>query len=165
MFKAIFGQQKDSSPSEFYCILMEIIAGVYAKLLYLACPTLCNPKGCSPSGSSVHGILQARILEWVAMLSSRVFSQPRDPTRISYVSCIGRRALYHESHLGSPFMSRDELINRRGLVSHGIQEKSSLRDNVGRVGENVLVLSLEEEAWGYLPKDRRWRRAFDGWIL
>ena len=58
-------------------------------------PTLCNPKGCSPSGSSVHGILQGRILEWVAMLSSRGFSQPRDPTRISYVSCIGRRVLYH----------------------------------------------------------------------
>ena len=96
MFKAIFGQQKDSSPSEFYCTLMEIlIAGVHAELLHLACPTLCNPKGCSPSGSSVHGILQGRILEWVAMLSSRGFSQPRDPTRISYVSCIGRRVLYH----------------------------------------------------------------------
>ena len=134
-------------------------------LVTQSCLTLHDHMNCSLSGSSVHGILQARILEWVAMLSSRVFSQPRDPTRISYVSCIGRRALYHESHLGSPFMSRDELINRRGLVSHGIQEKSSLRDNVGRVGENVLVLSLEEEAWGYLPKDRRWRRAFDGWIL
>ena len=35
------------------------------------CPTLCNPMGCSPPGSSVHGILQAGILEWVAMPSSR----------------------------------------------------------------------------------------------
>ena len=48
--------------------------------------------------------------------------------------------------------SRDELINRKGLVSHGTQEKSSLRDKVGWVGENVLVLTLEEEAWGTFPR-------------
>ena len=47
------------------------------------CPALCNPMDCSPSGSSVHGILQARILEWVAMPSSRGSSQPRDRTRVS----------------------------------------------------------------------------------
>ena len=40
--------------------------------------TLCDPMDCSPSGSSVHGILQARILEWVAMIFSRGSSQPRD---------------------------------------------------------------------------------------
>ena len=43
-----------------------------------SCPTLCNPMDCSPSGSSLHGILQARTLEWVAMPSSRGSSQPRD---------------------------------------------------------------------------------------
>ena len=43
--------------------------------------TLCNPMGCSPPGSSVQGILQARILEWVAMCSSRGSSWPgREPT-------------------------------------------------------------------------------------
>ena len=50
-------------------------------------------------GSSVHGILQARTLEWVAMPSSRGASQPRDQISISYVSCIGMWVLYH--HLGS----------------------------------------------------------------
>ena len=40
--------------------------------------TLCNPKDCSLPASSVHGILQGRILEWVAMHSSRESSQPRD---------------------------------------------------------------------------------------
>ena len=60
-----------------------------AKLLQL-CPSLCDPMDCSPPGSSVHGILHARILEWVAMPSSRGSSRPRDQTRISYVSCIGR---------------------------------------------------------------------------
>ena len=51
-------------------------------------PTLCDPMDCSLSGSSVHGILQARILVWIAMLSSRGSSQPRDQTHISWVSCI-----------------------------------------------------------------------------
>ena len=42
-----------------------------------------------------HGILQSRILEWVSMSSSRGFSQPRDQTHVSYVSCNGRLVLYH----------------------------------------------------------------------
>ena len=43
-----------------------------------SCLTLCDPMDCKVSGSSVHVILQAKILEWVAMLFSRRFSQPRD---------------------------------------------------------------------------------------
>ena len=49
---------------------------------------------CSPSGSSVHGILQEKILEQVAISSSRGSSQPRDQTQV-YVSSIGRQILYH----------------------------------------------------------------------
>ena len=60
-----------------------------------SCPTLCDPVDCSPPGSSVHGILQARILEWVAVPSSRGSSQPRNQTCFAYISCIGRRVLYH----------------------------------------------------------------------
>ena len=45
--------------------------------------TLCNPMDCSPQGSSVPGILQARILEWVAISSFRGSSQPTDRTRVS----------------------------------------------------------------------------------
>ena len=47
------------------------------------CPTFCDPMDCSPPGSSVHGILQARILEWIAMPFSRGSFQRRDRTRIS----------------------------------------------------------------------------------
>ena len=47
-------------------------------LVSQSCPTLCDPTDRSPLGSSVHGILQARILEWTAMPSSRRSSQPRD---------------------------------------------------------------------------------------
>ena len=59
------------------------------------CLTLCNPMDCSLPDSSVHGILQARILEWVAMPSSRGSFQPRDRTPVSYVSCTGSQVLYH----------------------------------------------------------------------
>ena len=60
-----------------------------------SCPTLCDSTDCSPPGFSVHGVLQARILEWVAMPSSRGSSPLRNRTRISYMSCTGRRILYH----------------------------------------------------------------------
>ena len=56
-----------------------------------SCVQLCNPADCSLPGCSVHGILQARTLEWVAMPSSRGSSQPRDQTYLCYVSCIGSR--------------------------------------------------------------------------
>ena len=52
------------------------------------CPTLCDPMDCSLPGSSVHGILQVRILEWVAIPFSRGSSRPRDQT---WVSCIAGR--------------------------------------------------------------------------
>ena len=63
-------------------------------------PTLCDPMDHNPAGSSAHGILQARILERVAVPSSRRSSQPRDQTHISYISCAGRQILYHYCHLG-----------------------------------------------------------------
>ena len=53
-----------------------------------SCPTLCNPQGCSPPGSLVHGMSQARILEWVAISFSGGSSWPRGWTRISCVSCL-----------------------------------------------------------------------------
>ena len=68
-----------------------------------SCLTLGDPMDCSLPGSSVHGILQARILECVAICYSRGSSQPRDWTHISCVSCMGRQILYHWCHLGSPW--------------------------------------------------------------
>ena len=69
------------------------------------CKTLCDSTDCSPPGSSVHRILQAGILEWVAMPSSRGPSLPRDQTHVSYVSCVARWVLYHWHHLGSLYWS------------------------------------------------------------
>ena len=65
-------------------------------------PALCNPVDCSPPGSSLERISQARIVEWVAISSSRGSSRPRDQTQVSYVSCRGRWVLFRQRHLGSP---------------------------------------------------------------
>ena len=50
-----------------------------------SCPTLCDPMDCSLRGSSVHGIFQARILEWVAISFSKRSSRPRDQTQVSWL--------------------------------------------------------------------------------
>ena len=74
------------------CVFLECVLSLQL------CLTLCNPLEYSPPGFSVHGILQARTLQWIAMPSSRGSSQPRNWTWVSYVSCIGRQVL----NLGSP---------------------------------------------------------------
>ena len=73
------------------CVCVCVCARVRAQ----SCLTLCDPMDCSPPGSSVHEIFQARILEWVAISYSRGSSQPGDRTCVSCISCIGRQILYH----------------------------------------------------------------------
>ena len=82
--------QVDSSPTKpsRKCITSECVCVLDAQL----CPTLCDPMDCIPPGSSVDRIFQTRILEWVAISSSRGSSWPRDQT---HVSCTGRQILYH----------------------------------------------------------------------
>ena len=71
-----------------------------------SCPTLCDPMDCSPPGSSVHGSLQARIPEWVAMPSSRGSSPPRDQT---HGSCTAGRFFTAEP-MGKPSFSSTEFF-------------------------------------------------------
>ena len=66
------------------------------------CPTLCDATDCSPWGSSVHGVLQARIPEWVAISSSRGSSLSRDWTCIFWVSCIAGRFFTHWATAEAP---------------------------------------------------------------
>ena len=54
------------------------------------CLNLCNLMDCSPPDSSVHGIIQERIVEWVVIFSSREYAGSKDQTHVSYVSCTGR---------------------------------------------------------------------------
>ena len=89
-----------------------------------SCPTLCDPMDCSPPGSSVHGILQARVLEGVAISFSRGSSQPRDRTRVScipgrrFTLCAAREALgapknkvCHSLHCSSEYNPSDFGVN------------------------------------------------------
>ena len=93
---------------------------------------LCNPMDCGPLGSSVHGILQARILDWVAMPSSRGSSQPRNQTYVSYVSWIGRWVLYLQCHLGSQSPKEEGAVNRKEGVlreqNEQMPEKCSIKN-------------------------------------
>ena len=81
------------------------------------CPTLCDPLDSSPPGSSVHGISQAIILEWVTISFSRGSSWPKDQT---HDSCVGRRALYcwatgeAQKVLVCAFWGRDQLVQYSG---------------------------------------------------
>ena len=58
------------------------------------CPNFCDPMDCSPAGSFVHGIFQARMLEWVAISFFRGSSQPRDRIHVSCVPCTAGRFFY-----------------------------------------------------------------------
>ena len=70
-----------------------------------SCLTLCGPTDCSPPGSSLHEIFQARILEWVAKPSSRGSSKPWDQTPVSCVSCIGRKIIYYTTWEALPLLT------------------------------------------------------------
>ena len=89
----------------YYCLLRAVVIHLFSDFLnYLArtvCSvtqlwlSLCHLKDCSPLGSSVHGIFQARILQWVVFCYSRVSSWPRNGTHIFCVSCTDSQILYH----------------------------------------------------------------------
>ena len=76
-----------------------VILKIVKVLVAQSCPTLYDPMDCNLLGSCVHGIFQARILEWIAIPFLRGSYWPRDWTQ---VSCIAGRFFYHLSHWGSP---------------------------------------------------------------
>ena len=91
----------------------------------------------SPPGSSVLGILQARILEWVAILSSRKSSWPRDRTHVSYVSCSGRWVLHHWATWEAPNF----------LAVPGSMWDFSSQDEEGKYNS----YSIPKEGWDTIP--------------
>ena len=151
---------------------LRYIVGVCVLSLQLY-PTLCKPMNCSAPGSSAHGILQARILEWVDMPSFRGSSQPRDRTHVSCkVSCTGRRVLHHLCCLGSPvlvlgFLQRQTLnLGNKckqfiwGLAPGSRSEGSGKRHREGKAAHtgwrssSLLLWSLEILPSGNPPRKR-----------
>ena len=94
----------------YTCVCVSFCVCVCTHSIVQSCLILCNPMNCSPWGSSVHGIFQAWILEWIAISYSRGSS--RDWTLISCISGIGRQILYHRvtwklihtCHSSNPFI-------------------------------------------------------------
>ena len=90
-YRLLAAQSWESRSSLLWCQFLICCCCLVPKLHL----PLCDPMDYSLPGSSTHGILQTRILEWVAISYSRGSSWPRDWTCISCVSCIGRWILYH----------------------------------------------------------------------
>ena len=111
-----------------------------------SCPTLCNPRDCSLQDSSIHGIFQARELEWVAISFSRGSSHPRDRTRVSLIA--GRR-FNHLSHQGSCLFGYIKLI----IISQTEKVISLISNH---------LLSFVNPFW-YICKKFEKPNACDGW--
>ena len=76
-----------------------------------SCPTVSSPMNGSLPGSSVHGVLQVRLLEWTAMSSSRGSSRPWAGSWLFHVSCVGRQLLHHQNHLGSTYAPKKAILS------------------------------------------------------
>ena len=121
MFVQLARGQSEDLQLLYLCVCVCVCVCVHAQALSLqSCPTVFDSLDCSPPGSSVHGISQARMLEWVAMPPSRGSSQPRDRTLDSFVTCISRQVLYHQHHLRSSNFCVQTLNVKLRIVSHSI---------------------------------------------
>ena len=99
------------------------------------CPTFCDTMDCSPPGFSVCGILQTRILEWVAMPSSRGSSPLRDRTCISFIFCTSGRFFLPTEPPGKP---KFNAYNTLHLVSH-IKRKIRIFFPLGVIRSIIVV--------------------------
>ena len=151
-----------------WCFIFPHHSYMFPVLCWVAqcCPTLCGPMDCSPPGFSVLWILQAKVLEWVAMPSSRGSSQPRDRTQ---VSCIAggfftispiREALmfptstYKELLKKSPCVSRvvfhpihawgNDLTSSSPCALRQASVFSSVEWECGRIGFNLWALKFND---------------------
>ena len=121
---------------------------MHAKSLQ-SCLAWCDPLECSLPGSSVHGILQARILEWIAMLFSRGSSWPRDWTQISctagrfFTVWATREALYAEHIMWNAGL--DESQARMKIAGRNI-------NNIKYADDTTLIAESKEELKSLLMK-------------
>ena len=115
-----------------------------------SCPILCNPVACSLPGSYVHGIFQARVLQWVAISSSRGSSWPRDRTCVSCISWIGRWILNQLCHLEFLVFSNrksnsTEGQNRGGRESR--RKKKKEKDEEEDTPKEAELTHSQQEGW------------------
>ena len=104
------------------CVCVCVCVFCVLCLVTQLCLTLCDLVDCSSPGPSVHGILQARTFEWVAIPSSRESFWLRDRTWVSYVSCIGMQVLYH-------FFTWEAPVLLRGTINYCKKLNSKIKIN------------------------------------
>ena len=119
---------RNRTTSMCVCMYEAVVGGfvLRKRLLWLfaqSCLTLCDPMYCSPPGSSIHGLCQARILEWVAISFSRGSSRPRDRTQVSRLA--GRQKQMQADALTSEPPGKP-LSGHRGWQVHNLQNELSL---------------------------------------
>ena len=117
-----------------------------------SCLMLCDLMDCSPPGSSVYEILQASLLEWVAISSSKKSSQPKDWTGVSCISCICKRILCHWATIGSPTLTnlsvKEDSIGSQKF--RGIRLQAEWTQRFKEVIFSSLALSLPWCGAGFL---------------
>ena len=113
----------------------------------------CNPMACSPPISLSVGILQARILEWVAMPFSRGPSRPRDRAHVSYVSCTYKQVLYHWYHLWPQSMVHLPL-NESSRGWTGACPKGACQRVVPAVARSWMCISGQEDRCTCHPREQ-----------
>ena len=96
------------------CVVYRAVVFVCAQ----SCPTLCDPMDCSLPGSSLHKILQERILEWVAISFSKGSSRPSDQTHISHTACTAMDSL-PLSHQRNRNITESKYYEQRVLLEEG----------------------------------------------
>ena len=122
-----------------------------------SCPTLCRPVDCSPPGSSVQGILQAGILEWVATTSSRGSSRPRGQPRPPALPAV----LYSLSHQGSPSYVYFTTTKRSKQNKTKYQNKHTIKPKKGLKWSGILLKTSgkgiqvgRRRTWAFTPAEQ-----------
>ena len=152
-------------------VLAELLIGGSESEVVQSCLTLWDPMDCSPPGSSIHGIFQARVLEWVVISLSRGSSLPRDRTRVSRIVS---RHFYHLSHQGSKFHFchlltccvtlggsfslsevRSQCSKSHGWAGHSFSLTTSAKRTMGGKKGSVWLRSFEPVMWG-TPQRSHW---------
>ena len=119
-----------------------------------SCLILCNPMDCSPPGSSVHGISQSRILEWVAISFSRGFSQPGDQTQVSYMTggCFTTEQPPGKANVGHTYSKKVLFIWNSNLTGHPVFYLATpFEGDVGQVPGDSAMVTPQPPALLVLP--------------
>ena len=103
------------TPHQTYIFYYVLLMSVHAQPFQSCLTTLCHPVDCSLPGSSGHGILQARMLEWAAVPSSRGSSRPREWTHVSHVFCTAGGLFTHRATCEAPMCITYHHINTCSL--------------------------------------------------